>query len=261
VIQLFFGAGDRQLFGIYRTPSPSVAPRGAALLCPPWGQEYLVSHRFYVHLANRLRESGYHVLRFDYFGTGDSAGDRRDGDVDSWHQDAATALEELRDMSGMSQVAVFGIRLGACVAWRLASTRPDVHTAVLWDPIVSGAGYVKDLVETQQTIDRASLMEPLLRRSGPEVLQLLGFPMSKALRTSIERIRLDEFRKHSAAQVKLFFSLAGPDGPALQAALLAGGTATLLETLRGETPWREDEYTGPGSVSLPVLERMIEMIS
>lgn len=261
MIQLFFGAADRQLFGIYRMPSATVAPRGAALLCPPWGQEYLVSHRFYMHLAGRLSESGYHVLRFDYFGTGDSGGDRRDGDLEAWQGDAATALQELRDMSGISSVTVFGVRLGASIAWHLASSRSDVQTAVLWDPIVSGTAYVRELLMTQQTIDRASLAAPMLHRNGPDELHLLGFPMSPTLRASIEQIRPDEFRKHSPAQVKLLLSLAGSDGAELQAALLAGGTAAVIETLPGETPWREDDDTGAASVSLPVLERMIGMIS
>ena len=147
------------------------------------------------------------------------------------------------------------------VAWRLASRRTDVRTAVLWDPIVSGSAYVRDLLVTQQAIDRASLMEPLLHRGSPGELHLLGFPMTNALRASIEQVRLDEFRKHSPGQVKLLFSSTGPDGPDLQAAMLGAGTAVAVETLPGETPWREDHDTGPGSVSLPVLERMIEMIS
>lgn len=261
MIQLFFGASDRQLFGIYRMPSPVVPPRGAALLCPPWGQEHLVSHRFYAHLASRLSESGYHVLRFDYFGSGDSAGERHEGDLDSWQRDATAALEELSDMSGMSKFTVFGLRLGATVAWRLASRRTDVHTAVLWDPIVSGASYVRDLVLTQKAIDQATMMAPMLNRGNPDELHLLGFPMTSALRTSIEQIHLDEFRNPSPAQVKLLFSVTGPDRDALEAVLLAGGTAAVSQTLPGETPWRENEQTGPGRVSLPVLERMIEMIT
>ena len=162
---LFFGSTSRPLFGAYHTPPASVAGRGAALLCPPWGQEYLVSHRIFRRLAVRLSESGYHVLRFDYFGTGDSAGEREDGDLGSWQEDAAAAVEELRDMSGFPTVAAFGIRLGAVVAWRLASERLDVNTAVLWDPVVNGTEYVRELLAAQAATDRWSVTP--IRRSHP----------------------------------------------------------------------------------------------
>ena len=77
---LFFGSSARQLFGAYHTPPSTVAERGGAVLCPSWGSEYQASHRILRRLATRLSESGYHVLRFDYYGTGDSAGGRDEGD-------------------------------------------------------------------------------------------------------------------------------------------------------------------------------------
>ena len=41
----FFGSAERQLFGAYHASHASVAERGAAVLCPPWGPEYIASHR------------------------------------------------------------------------------------------------------------------------------------------------------------------------------------------------------------------------
>ncbi len=258
MIQLHFGTSDRRLFGVYGVPSPSAAPRGAALLCPPWGQEYVVSHRLYLRLANRLSQAGYHVLRFDYFGTGDSDGDRRDGDLESWQDDATTALEELRDISGAAAVTVLGIRLGAAVAWRLATARREVRAAVLWDPVISGTAYVQDLIQTQRQIDRFSLTEPLLTRGQPGDLHLLGFPMTLAMRASIERIQLETYAARSNAEVKLFFSDVVGDGHVLSAAMQAAGVAVRSETLLGASPWREDESTGHGALPEPLLERMIE---
>jgi len=63
----YFGAGERRLFGVY-TPARHGGRRGA-VLCPPWGQEYLRAHRSIAQLANTLATAGVHVLRFDYSGT------------------------------------------------------------------------------------------------------------------------------------------------------------------------------------------------
>ena len=152
----FFGSGDRQLFGAYHAAQANGVDRGAAVLCAPWGPEYIASHRILRRLAVMLSEFGYHVLRFDYFGTGDSAGSREDGDLDSWYLDAQSAVDEVRDMSGATSVTVFGIRLGAHIAWRLAQEREDVDAVVMWDPVTDGAAYVEEL------ISRADRVQPLV---------------------------------------------------------------------------------------------------
>ncbi|MBC7840747.1 MAG: alpha/beta hydrolase [Gemmatimonadaceae bacterium] len=257
---LFFGSTSRQLFGAYHVPPSSVAGRGAALLCPPWGSEYLVSHRIFRRLAVRLSESGYHVLRFDYFGTGDSAGATTDGDLESWQADAQVALEELRDMSGFSSVATFGIRLGAVVAWRLATTRQDVHTAVLWDPITNGDKYVRELEAAQLDIDRWSLMPVHRDRGVGENRTLLGFPMTLRMRSSIEAVGADMFSQPTKAQVNLLFSDVRPGQEPLHDALRTAGTQFHSEIIPGQTPWRDDEATGAGGLPVLVLERMVEML-
>ena len=256
----FFGSTSRQLFGAYHSPPASVAGRGAALLCPPWGQEYLVSHRIFRRLAVRLSESGYHVLRFDYYGTGDSAGAREEGDLDSWQGDAEVALDELRDMSGFGSVATFGIRLGAVVAWRLTSSRPDVHTTVLWDPVVNGAEYMRELRAAQAETDRWSLTPWHRAAVSGRDQDLLGFPLTVAMRASIEAVGPDIFTQPTKAHVKLFYSDARPAQESLHDALHAAGTPFHSEIISGQTPWREDEAIGAGGLPVMVLERMVEIL-
>ena len=50
------------------------------VVCPPLGPEYFNSYRSLRHLADRLAENGVSALRFDYDGTGNSAGQ----DEDPW---------------------------------------------------------------------------------------------------------------------------------------------------------------------------------
>jgi pimeloyl-ACP methyl ester carboxylesterase len=90
-------------------------------------------------LAVRLSQSGHHVLRFDYYGTGDSLGAERDGDVASWRDDIETAVTELKDMTGVAKVSLVGLRLGANLAAEVSARHPDdIDSLVLWEPLPAG---------------------------------------------------------------------------------------------------------------------------
>ena len=63
----FFNNKDIQLFGVIHEPAQPVKNL-AWVLCHPFAEEKLWSHRVYVNLARTLAKSGYTVLRFDYRG-------------------------------------------------------------------------------------------------------------------------------------------------------------------------------------------------
>lgn len=256
----FFGSSGRQLFGAHHAPPATAHARGAVLLCPPWGLEYLVSHRIFRRLAVRLSEAGYHVLRFDYYGTGDSAGERDEGDLTAWEADANVAADELSDISGIATIATIGVRLGGAVAWRLATTRVDVHTTLLWDPIVHGTSYLREMEAAQSEIDRWLVVPVARRHPGDSTQDLLGFPMPPAMRATIEAISPATFQTPTRAHVKVFNSDESPGSADLYSALRAAGTPFHAETIRGQTPWREDEAIGASGLPVLVLERMVAVL-
>ena len=87
------------------------------------------------HLATKLSQAGFHTLRFDYFGTGDSAGDLIDADLTGWEGNAESAIEGLKDIAGAPRVTLVGMRIGATVAARAAARLADeIEALVLWDP-------------------------------------------------------------------------------------------------------------------------------
>lgn len=131
-----FGSSERRLFGIYDPPRGETRGLRAAVLCHPSGNEHVHAYRTMRLLADRLSQSGFHVLRFDYYGTGDSGGDSHEADAAHYHSDALTAITELKDMSGAGTVSLIGLRLGANVAAEAAAANGHVvDSLVLWDPI------------------------------------------------------------------------------------------------------------------------------
>ena len=105
---LYFGSPSHALFGIY-TPSDGNLGRTGAVLCPPIGQEGICAHRSLRVLSDRLAESGVDVLRFDYFGTGDSGGDFRSGSPTGWLDDIRLAVQQLRDLAAVRRIVLVGL--------------------------------------------------------------------------------------------------------------------------------------------------------
>jgi exosortase A-associated hydrolase 2 len=185
----FFGDSARPLFGLHHPPSGGAPRRWGVVICNPFGQEYLRAHRSLRELANRLAGEGFHVLRFDYYGCGDSAGDSDEATLEQWLQDISAAIAEVKEASASPRFALVGLRLGATLSALLADRRGDVERLVLWDPIHDGAAYLRELRAAHQ----AWLRDHAQHRNGPEedpLLEALGFPLPPALTASLERLRL-----------------------------------------------------------------------
>lgn len=131
---LSLGAAGHDIFAIH---DPAVAPSRAraAVLCNPGGPEQVFAHRSLRHLALRLARLGIHVLRFDYFGTGDSGG-YEEGAPAGLQKDLLITIDAAIDISGAARVTLIGLRMGADVAAQVACTQPSlVESLVLWDPL------------------------------------------------------------------------------------------------------------------------------
>ena len=101
-----FGSAERYLVGTLHY-TPRLRRRSAAvLLCNPMGEEAARAHRLYRVLATQLERAGYAAQRFDYVGTGDSAGSDEDATVASFRDDIELAAAELSRRSGVDRLAL-----------------------------------------------------------------------------------------------------------------------------------------------------------
>jgi uncharacterized protein len=134
-----FGSRQRRLFGYYEPAQANFSTVRAVLLCHPMDNEQVFAYRTMRQLAARLVRAGFHVLRFDYFGTGDSYGNTGEGDLASWCGDIETAIEELKEITGTTKVDLAGLRLGANLSARVAAHRPkEISKLILWEPLAAG---------------------------------------------------------------------------------------------------------------------------
>ncbi|HSI53672.1 MAG TPA: alpha/beta fold hydrolase [Ramlibacter sp.] len=144
-VPLVFDAAGSWCFGWYHRATG--APRGVGVvLCRPIGYEAMCSYQTYTRLAELLARAGFDVLRFDYQGTGESAGDDADPyRVRAWMASIQCAAAQLRSLAGVSRLALFGVRLGATLAAHAASEMGDIESLVLWAPCVTGRAFTREL--------------------------------------------------------------------------------------------------------------------
>jgi uncharacterized protein len=206
----FFGTSQEQIFGVYHAPEARVIRNAGVVLCHPIGHEYLRAHRAFRNLAAALAGQGFHVLRFDYFGSGDSGGRADQMTVKRCLADLASAIQELKDISGASKVSLVGLRFGATFAALAASTRRDVDRLLLWDPVIDGRAYVEELLVLQRDWlhDRLGTA----KAAGPS--ELIGFALTEAIRAELESTTLAGLPKVGARSVALMLSGDSPEyGP------------------------------------------------
>jgi pimeloyl-ACP methyl ester carboxylesterase len=158
---LWFGPTERPLFGWAHLPEGNRA-RAGVVLCPPLGPEYNAAYATLRLLAEQLAAEGFVVLRIDYDGTGDSAGEEDDPDrLPAWEASVRHALGLLRE-AGLARLALVGMRFGSALAALAARSEGGVDCVVLWDPVYSGKSYLAE----QRLLGASVFGESVRRQDG-----------------------------------------------------------------------------------------------
>ena len=152
---VWFGDEGRPAFGWFHSPSDGLAG-GGVVICPPLAFNLFHTHYALRLLAERLAASGFCALRFDYDGTGDSAGGNDDpGRTAAWLATIRSALTFVRQ-TGVDHVGLVGMRFGATLAAQAAVSDGHVDQVVLWDPCASGRSFLRE----QRAISTITLGSP-----------------------------------------------------------------------------------------------------
>ncbi|MGD0380099.1 MAG: hypothetical protein ABSC30_08945 [Acidimicrobiales bacterium] len=245
---IWFGPTSRPLFGMLHVPDGDVA-RGAVVLCPPLGREDLFSHRALRMLALHLEQQGIAVLRFDYDGTGDSAGSQRDGGrVAAWSRSTQAAVDLMRS-AGAPMVGAVGMRIGATLA-AFEATRAPLDALVLWDPCRSGRAFLREVHALHAVSvggtdpDDGSVQTPGYRYDAQTVADLKALDITSTDGPMADRILLlsRPDRQHDA-KLQARMANAGPleEGAALgqyELLVVDGQVSSDLEdTMAGMVTW------------------------
>jgi pimeloyl-ACP methyl ester carboxylesterase len=245
----YFGDSNQPLFGIDHPPRGSAAQARGVVLCCPIGQEYMRSHRAYRTLANLLSRRGIHVFRFDYFGTGDSSGESDAGSPSIWQANIATAIDELRESAAIDRVSLVGLRFGAALAAQAAAGRDDVERLVLWDPIISGAAYVHEMMAVADP--------PGVEGLEPGTVGVLGFPLTNTMRGEMEKIDLLELSALSPPHVSILVSSENDEARGLETSLHGRGVDASYRCIPSAGNWNEVDNFGGALVPQEIIQGVV----
>lgn len=130
---MWVDAGDDALMAILTRPAD---PRGTVVtLFPPGGYVFSSQrNRFGVRLAERLAGAGYHVLRFDWHGIGDSSGAVDDFAHDRPFTTDAAAIIERLEAEGLTRHVLVGHCFGSRTLLAYADRVADLQGVALLSP-------------------------------------------------------------------------------------------------------------------------------
>lgn len=183
----FIETAGRHLFTWHHPARPGARRGAAVVLCPPLGYDYMSAYRAWRILAERLAGIGFDAFRFDYEGTGDSAGEPDEaGRIDAWLRDIARVAEEARGLTGSREVALVGLRLGATLALHAAATHGGVDRLVLWSPFRSGRACVREL----KAFARLSQQDHVPEDADDPHIHAAGYMVTEATAASLVKLDL-----------------------------------------------------------------------
>ena len=205
----WFGEQSRPLFGLVNLPKSTI--KACALLCPPLGYESWTSYMTFRTLAETLCRNDIVAMRFDYDGSGNSFGDDLEPNrLQAWRDSIRSAVTELRSRFNHVEIVLIGLRFGASLAYEQAAGL-GIKSVVLWDPIVNGRRYMRELKVLAQTSPDDDVSDGILEVSGclysPDTIQAVsGFDLLKltgSAETSVLLLERDD-RTHNANLLQHF---------------------------------------------------------
>ncbi len=216
---------------------PSGAAVGGVLILPPLGYEDTSAYRPLRILADALAEAGFHTLRLDWPGLGDSAGSALDEDLPLRRLEAVrAALRALRE-AGHASVGVVGVRAGGLLAMEAGG----FDELVLWGTPASGRALLREERAFHRMASQAFGAPPADAPALPAgAMEAGGFVMGAATGAALEAMvpRADPELRRALVLPREGASAA----PELLAALSAHGAAVAEAAHGGLGDLLEDPY-------------------
>jgi len=252
----FFGDKSAPLYGVYDEPRATTAVSLAVIACYPVAGEYMRAHRAFRQLTTLLSRAGAHVMRFDYSGTGDSSGTMAEASVSRWKSDIRAAVSELRALCGAAKVKVVGLRLGATLGLLAAQDEQLIEHVVMWDPIVDGASYVRQL-------EGSHLAEQTGRNAAGRVdgtIGVHGFGVTRNLREEMAAIDLRRWTPRAGLRVDAVVSSEEPSWLAFRDHLATLRTPTGFEISPSAGNWHEADEFGSALIPQQIIQSVVARI-
>lgn len=250
----YFGDSKNPLFGVFHSAQNPESREYGILICPPIAHEYVRTHRALRQLATALAAAGFPVMRFDYFGVGDSAGESGEGGVALWTKDIRAAIEELLALSNKKAVSLVGLRLGAALALQALSENTFCKQLVLWEPIVSGLQMLNEM----KHMHTLSLSSPAVPVNDEEIV---GFPYPAALQQDICGLDMLRMRASGVEKIVILYSKDMPQYAQLRQHLSASETYCTCVSFTDVIDWADPKSLDKTFIATNAIATIVSAVT
>ena len=240
----FIEMADHELFCVVHRPAST--PDVGVIFCPSLFAEEQKMYGAQVLTARALADAGFAAVRFHYRGTGHSSGVIDTLTVDTMLEDVGRARAYLEETTGVKAIGFCGGRFGGLVA-ALAAPAHQAAALILWEPVLDGRAYFRDIFRASQLSALAGGTSGLtvgsavdrLREAG--TVDVLGSPICLPLyESAVERKMADVTLRGPLPALLIQINPSQhlkPEYTALKDALGRGGVSLETVLIEGEGAW------------------------
>ncbi len=239
-------------------PPGTDSDRGV-VLCYPHGSDYATAFRSFRVLGARCARAGFHVLRFDYLGTGDSSGEAEEASIAQWTADAYSAMQELRGAHRLRELSLVGLRLGASLAALAAAESRGVERLVLWEPVIDGRQYLAEQLALHRAWVEGEAREGRHAPSGEE--DLLGSRLAGRLRGELEQLSLRSLDGAPAPRILVLGQQPSREHDGLAAFLRDKGAHVDSRCVQGPAVWSKTPSMEEASVPNGAIQAIVAWLA
>jgi len=191
--QVIFEGYKGKLFGVLHIPERKKS-LGIILFHGFTGNK-CESHFIFTKLARRLCKEGFSVLRFDFYGSGDSEGNFENMTLQTEMEDGKKAIEFLKtfDFIDKEKIGVCGLSMGTLVATYVAYKFREVKALCLWSPLAF-PNIIKKKILTKE-------IRKKIEKCGKVYISGIGHYIGKDFVKSLEEINIKEFAENYRGNV------------------------------------------------------------
>ena len=161
----------------------------AIILIGPVGPEYMHCHRSIKCLANNLAERGFHTIRFDPAGMGNSTADlKAELTHEKWPDSLSKLKSFLIDELNIDDVIFIALRSGSLILSKYMESS-TVNYPVFWFPYTSGKKFIRDILIIDNLL---KLEENYITDTGQPVIHGGGYPFTLSSQNYFKNINIFE---------------------------------------------------------------------
>ena len=179
----WLSTGKEEIFYWHHMPEEKSSDT-AVIIISPFGPEYMHCSRSVKILADHIAATGFHCVRYDPPGMGNSSADLEDENIWlKWLEAPQSLTQHLNNKFNIKNIILLGLRSGCLVMSELLKSS-EYAASIFWYPHTRGSHYIRGI----QLLDSVLYENDKVQTGG--TLDGGGYPITESLQTEIKKINL-----------------------------------------------------------------------